>query len=737
MFWDFFNGNSRGNAVVLFFVIVFAVAVISISLVDLNLSGQQQFEQEVEHSKTVENNLEQLHTDIVESTRGGSQATTVQVGFKNQVSASGTLQLKKYNSLSKSQYTIKNAQRAKKYKPYWNGTNHSYNAQYLSYSIDYSRYTDNPSFYISPSLSYYSEQPAPTKSQVTKKPQQLVQGDRINLVTFTGPLDVSSTTRETVEITPVSASTENIIIESENNSQPVNITIPSRLNETQWENALSEQMTSNGGYITEISTVESSSTQQNLIGVTFAVNETYELSLSKLHLSTKNKESQIQKQPPEYVDWSGNSQLSFQTSGRKEIDVKVRDRYNNPSPGTKVWGIANETARGTPKVQFYLNETEMNTACEGDFRSATSGTCTSSTNTIYSQPGIRNMDNTGEETFIYKPEPFSQTGQFIYASNPQVNQITTHNIEFNINGTVAGSQFSNLLIHYTQGDTSVEGVVGGGRDSSKPNQIPQNIEQFGIDTNDDGIIDINLRDNINRVFEQDGYSQLEITIDGNEQINLNDKILLSYSGVQNPSSSGNYSVNITANNEKTYEGRLLITPDTSPGTLGLCGTPQGDNARVTPTGSYTHRAVDVSGSQQDVYSAIKFSVTNQNNKKIQKINEFCIATSSEDASAIQYDSSRSVDSYGALLWFDGRNSNGYATTPPTLGLGNQTAFDKNGNLGRNTNHVMQSFEFVDDSGQAVDMRGETIQLRIIYQSAGNKNTDVLEFELSGTEDNNP
>lgn len=740
------NNAERGVAVIIAFIIAIGILSIGAMYYQSTVIPAQDFNKENSHSKEIQKAFDELESQIQFASQGSSETVQVPVGLRyggvsldglHSPPVPGHFYTSEYN-LSKSKFSIENAARDSSFQPFWNGSTKNYSTKYVTYNVDYHYYVDAPSMVYENSLSYSHFKSGSNSSEknIYNSEQKIIKGNKISLISLTGNLSSTNLGSKTIQIVPVSASEEVIQVRGHNSSKPLNITIPSHLNETEWEALLQEQLVENGGHVKTVNAVKSNGDEEYLIEIALEQNQSYELSMARLRLQSRNLGNSGANYTLEeqYADWIGNSNLLIKTNDRRFVEVTARDRYNNPVPGTKVYARANESTL-QPRLNFYFEEINDSSVCEGSFASANS-TCTGASGELFWQPGKKYTDSSGTTTFIYSTPEYTVSGHLVYPLSRIEYQETHHVAMFPVNRSIVGSSFDQLSINYLDGETDLSGVA--------PARGPKNgslnaFVRFGADTDGDGSIETSFLDNVTDGKTSDSASTLNIELDGSRTLRYGDKIIFEYSDVVNPI-NGTHPVNITVNNQETYSGSINISKRNRSDTLDLCGGDTANRLVVDSDGSVTGvkpTAVDINGSQNDVYSGIKFGLRYTGNQNVQKVNDVCVASSSYNATEITRVSSRPIQDYGSIVWFDGRTSDGYVLSPSPLKLGNITSFEQTGNLGKNSGIIFKINKFQGETSSPVDMRGETVKVTFTYRSGPDSISETVFFTLRESQDNNP
>jgi len=176
---------------------------------------------------------------------------------------------------------------------------------------------------------------------------------------------------------------------------------------------------------------------------------------------------------------------------------------------------------------------------------------------------------------------------------------------------------------------------------------------------------------------------------------------------------GRVGATLTTNTYRTTTGNDFLVADDG-------------SANTEPT------AVDISGTS--TYSGAKIGVYNIEGTPIDSVDQIRITVPSTDSvetvNASAYPG-REDDSYGTEVYFDGNNNDGKVSG--TIQLVDQVAFDQVGDIDEDSGVVLKFSEFLDDSGNRVDMTSETVVLEITFEADGQTYTDTIRTTLDAQE----
>lgn len=124
-----------------------------------------------------------------------------------------------------------------------------------------------------------------------------------------------------------------------------------------------------------------------------------------------------------------------------------------------------------------------------------------------------------------------------------------HHVRYHVddNSNTAGNSLNQIKINYEDGSVDA-GNVGTG-----------DVLRVGLDTDDDGEIDVDVSDDLDSVSTSNDGNTLELSFSGNYNLEEQDRIVLDVADLQNPGSTGAYSVSINVNGDVTKSDDFEIT----------------------------------------------------------------------------------------------------------------------------------------------------------------------------------
>ncbi|WP_053947360.1 hypothetical protein [Halolamina sediminis] len=318
-----FWGDDRGQSIQVGAILLFGFLVIALTTYQTTVVPQQNAEIEYNHNQAVGMDMLDLRNDLLTAGRTGrTTATTVQLGtryparavFINPPPPSGNIETVGTSDESVN-VTIGNATADGDVGDYWNGSDRAFNTGAIVYSPNYNEYQNAPDTGIDTGTGVVFN--AQQDAKIPTTDQQLIQGNRINLVLLAGDLSKGGSYATSLDVRSVSSSENTVEIDSDQN---VTITLATRLSVEHWEDLTSEE---------RVLTVEpAGSVDEEFDRIRLVLEPgNYELSVSKVSVGTVGSEGQTAAVYLTAV--SGDSTVSENTE--QTVRFELRDELNNPT----------------------------------------------------------------------------------------------------------------------------------------------------------------------------------------------------------------------------------------------------------------------------------------------------------------------------------------------------------------------------------------------------------------------
>lgn len=418
--------------------LLLVIAVITAGIYQQSVVPIQEENKEIEHQRTTVEQMQELRTGVITSSSESSKTSIeLKMGIKYKNGLLGLLQSSfetpspgtLISKRQQQQMKIKNADGLGSSQNYWIGETNSvcpdycYETDLVEYIPDYRRQQLAPHIKYENSIVFSESQTlAGGKQIVPRTGQDIVNGRDISLTAISAPnINTSTTSQTSIDITPVSASSNTIRIENKT-SEPIKIEIPTSINDTEvWENVLCNQFDSNynatspncnttdssggeDGYIIDMNTKKTAKDKIRAIVLKMEEGFVYNLKLSRINLMARSKRTSINNTEPAYVAWNSGDRLNLREGTVSEIPAQVRDKYNNPKVG-----IRTKATALVPNNTATTSDPKESLDCIGSFDVPESSlpiienkkeNCNN--NPRYEQPGSRVSGDEGRLSYFYE-----------------------------------------------------------------------------------------------------------------------------------------------------------------------------------------------------------------------------------------------------------------------------------------------------------------------------------------------
>jgi hypothetical protein len=176
-----------------------------------------------------------------------------------------------------------------------------------------------------------------------------------------------------------------------------------------------------------------------------------------------------------------------------------------------------------------------------------------------------------------------QPASTISASPARAGATSTHRVAVTVGSGADGSTLRAVEIDYAQAFVDESGSVAAPAGSSS------NVVAFGVDTDGDGTVDADASGSLSTSGD-DGTLTVETTDTPGPSISAGDRVIVEYSGVQNPATGGDYGTTVTLNpagDDEQSSATLGITAAPSSGaptvSVSDANVSAGSNAMVDVT----------------------------------------------------------------------------------------------------------------------------------------------------------
>lgn len=346
--------DERAQSIQIGAVLLFAVLIVAFTSYQAFVVPQQNEQVEFDHNQRVQQDLHELRNAIAAARNGGtSRATTVSLGPRyparalaaNPEPPAGSLRTVGTSDAAVN-VTIRNATADGEAGDVWDGSPRAFDTGILAYAPGYNRYRTAPVTTYEQTLLYDDF----GHDAVVLANQSMVDGREIDLVALNGSLSRTRTGATTVDVRPISADEEAVLVDAAASDAPVTITFQSRLSPDRWRSIL--------GGETHVAAVSRSAGNGTAtlhgVRVELATGVAYRLRLAKVGVGRG-----ATAEPPAYLDVGDGAAASVVRGTDREISFVVRDRYDNPVSNVSVNVSVDGTGAGS------LSDSRVFTDAEG------------------------------------------------------------------------------------------------------------------------------------------------------------------------------------------------------------------------------------------------------------------------------------------------------------------------------------------------------------------------------------
>lgn len=315
--------DNRAVAVPVAVVLALGFLILGLTIYQATVIPAETEQIEHEHSTTVSSRFAGLAESIqTTSTDGSASPSTMRLGVQyphrtfviGPSQSSGTLETDTLGTVQ-----FENASF-----PDTNNPNRTYTTSGIRYTPSYSQYDVGAETWLEHGVAVRR---ADSGSAVGLSEQYLIDDSRLTLPVLAASLSRSTSDKTTVPNRPVSVS-ETTVEVTANESGPLTVVAPTRLDESTWNRLLSAELEPNG-QITTISVRDDPETDIGELRITLAEGS-YDLAVGSVGVTDR-----VDNPEPAYL--FPRTQNQTVTDGMTvPVSVEVRDRYDNPVSGVRV-----------------------------------------------------------------------------------------------------------------------------------------------------------------------------------------------------------------------------------------------------------------------------------------------------------------------------------------------------------------------------------------------------------------
>ncbi len=322
-----FRDNERAQSVQIGAVLLFAVLVLSFTTYQAAVVPDQNREVEFDHSQRVQGQFQELRNAVVSMAGGGGQrSTAVQLGTRypsravamNPPPPAGTLRTAG-TADPRVNVSISNAVADGETGDVWNGTARNYTTGAVVYEPGYNVYRTAPSTVYEQTVLYNSFD----GRDLSLTSQTFVDGDELSLIALNGSLTRTSSGAASVDARPVSAGERTIRVTG-TASEPITVTVPTRLANETWTELLRPEYDDEGGRIDRQFYEDVPGESYDRLHLRLVPGD-YRLRLTKVGVGTG-----VTDEPATYLTDATDGSTTVRRGETVDVTVEARDDYNNP-----------------------------------------------------------------------------------------------------------------------------------------------------------------------------------------------------------------------------------------------------------------------------------------------------------------------------------------------------------------------------------------------------------------------
>ncbi|MEF8786334.1 MAG: PKD domain-containing protein [Haloarculaceae archaeon] len=328
------TGDRRGQSIQIGAIILFGTLIILLSTYQAFVVPDQNRGVEFSHSQTVQNDMQDVRNTLVSMPDGGeSRSVSVELGtrypdravFVNPGPPSGSLRTIGTEDPAIN-VSLANAAATGDAGDFWDGDPVNYSSGVLIYKPNYNVY-DNPPTTVYDNTVLYNEF---RSGNTTIARQNLIDGDRINLIALNGSLSESRLGAVSLDIQAASSSRNSVQITNSSNDK-LTISIPTRISVERWKELLDAESVDNGGNVdVQNITSESLSGEFRLLTIPLEENDYI------LRAARAGTGSNVGERDPAYLVTTSGDGTTVTEGQSTTLEVEVRDEFNNPVSSVQV-----------------------------------------------------------------------------------------------------------------------------------------------------------------------------------------------------------------------------------------------------------------------------------------------------------------------------------------------------------------------------------------------------------------
>jgi len=327
-----FWGDDRGQSIQVGAILLFGILIIAMATYQTTVVPSQNKQVEFNQNQDVQDDMVNLRSGVIDAAdSGNSESTVIKLGaqypsrslFINPPPPSGRLQSAGTSdpdinvTVSNADTSVAGGGSAEDVGDFWNGTNRTFTTGAITYTPNYNNYRAAPETVYENTLVHNVQNDA----TIPRSEQILLDGKELTVFTIDGDLSRSGVASRTVDINPTSSSDN--VVQIENETANVTVTVPTRLSESAWRDLLDEEFSD--GHLLGIDYQTNGPGEFSLLTLELEQNTTYRLRMAELGVGTGASDP-----PPAYVVKQRGDNMTVVENTTHTLEVEVRDELGNP-----------------------------------------------------------------------------------------------------------------------------------------------------------------------------------------------------------------------------------------------------------------------------------------------------------------------------------------------------------------------------------------------------------------------
>lgn len=349
---DYSAGSTvlRAQSHVLGAILLFGILVLLLGLIQMTAVPDWNQSLEVDHSQTVQEDIDALSGSIHQTAVTGQSTTSgVQIGLRyptrpflfNPPDPAGRLQTVDAGSIELDNVDFVGVDN------YWvdeDPNQFAAETSHLVYQPDYNEFETPPTTRYENGI-VFNRFDGTTLPLSTRG---FLDGERISLVALAGDLEREAAGKVQVPVRPESAPSQTVGLTSATDD-PITVSVPTTYPESEWESLLEGEFQSNGGHI--VGDAAGVAVEDGELTVALDPDVEYDLRLARVTIDDRANRT-----APHYLTHTSGGETAIRPTQSERLTFEVRDRFNNGKHGVDV---SFEASEGT------LSRTSARTAPDG------------------------------------------------------------------------------------------------------------------------------------------------------------------------------------------------------------------------------------------------------------------------------------------------------------------------------------------------------------------------------------